>query len=161
MSSSQKRAVALLALAVVVFLVVVATQGRSGEGDVTAGPDGLPGLLGDRFGDSAAAGRADLSPSCPLEPGDRLVFTDSCTLRVAPADVRLRTVRLRAVNRVRVSSRAPESDFTISSDVDPPADPADPGADLVVAVDRDGADIQLSCPGFQQTCAVRLILPAG
>jgi hypothetical protein len=107
------------------------------------------------FGDAAAADPEDLSSGCLQPDGRLLVFAGSCTLRVAPGNDRLRTVRLRTDHPISVENRVPERDQTTSSNIDP-------GEEFTVAVDRQGGDIGLGCLlPLGQFCAVTLVREEG
>lgn len=144
MSSSQKALVVAVVVVLVLFAIAVVNQRRAGDGDVAERPDGLVGALGKLLGRPAAVERADLSAAC-LQADGRLVFRGSCTVRVAPSDERLRTLRLRAQAATTVVSPAPEGDVVVRTEVDA-------GGEVPFAVGRDGADVELTCGA--RTCVV-------
>jgi len=146
-SNSQKALIAVVVVVIVLFVLAIANQQRSGEGIASEQPSGLVGAVGRLVGDPAAVDRAELSSAC-LQPDGRLVFRGSCTLRVAPSNDRLRTVRLRPRASITVSTTVPEDDIEVERDVDA-------NAEVTIAVDRDGAAIVLNCRAA--TCPVELV----
>lgn len=137
------------ALVVIAVLFVSSSVNGTGGGDrAVSRPGGFVGWLGHRFGGTPDVKRSDLSAPC-LQ-GDRLEVTDgTCTLRVARSGDGQRNVRLHTDSDVAVQAPAPGRDTLVRSDVKA-------GATLSVAVDGDGADIDVICAGTR-TCVLNLV----
>ena len=146
MTRNQKLLGGLVALVVVLFVLSLTNGGGNDGGNPGAKPGGLEGLLGDWFGDAAAADEADLSGDC-LRPGGRLELDGTCVLRVAPSDQDMRVVKLHTEQPVTVSAPSVRGDTTVTADLAA-------GEDASVSVGPDGADITLTCGA--ESCVLTL-----
>lgn len=145
MDSKQKVVIAVLVAVVVLFVVALAVRPGGGEGDASTIGSGLLGSLG---GDPAAVPANELTGSCGRQ-ADLIQVTGSCELRVPPSTDRMRLVRLRTNNNIKVTAPAPgDADLEIKKDLKA-------GEEVSIAVDSDGAEIGLDCrAGFGQTCTL-------
>jgi hypothetical protein len=130
--------VLVAAVIVVLYLVAVACQARSGAGGREAGQRGPIALLGEWFGPWADVDPADVAADCQ-QPDGRLVFEHRCAVEVAPGGS-LRLVPLWSEQAVAVRAPAPAGDFTMDTGIDP-------GDTVRVAVGGRGAKITLTCLG--------------
>jgi hypothetical protein len=137
-SRRQKILVVLVGVVfVLLYLLAMACQARSGTGGRDAGQSGPVAWLGGRLGGAAGADPADLTADCQQDDG-RLVFDDTCVVEVAPSDRSLRLVTLHASHAIRLEAPAPAGDFTVDTEVEA-------GGVVRVAVGSDGAEIDLDC----------------
>lgn len=148
MSTSQKVALAVLILIGLCFVAAVLLPGGGSGPAAPARDDEAAGPFRLLRPEPASADRSQLSSGC-LQ-GDQLSFTGSCTLLVAPADsATLRTVRLRSAQPLAVDAPAPRTEeLRIVADVEP-------GDELLIAVDENGAVIELGC-GAVGGCVVQV-----
>lgn len=149
MDNRQKVVIGVLVAVVLLFVVAVVVQTQSDEGDAGAVSSDREGLLQSIGGDPAAVRLDELSGDC-VRPNGTLIVQGSCDLEVAASDQRMRLVRLRTLQAISISAPAPEeADFDIEDDLEP-------GKEVEIAVDRDGAEIELNC-GFGNTCTLTVL----
>jgi len=138
--------VAVLALMAVLYTGAVANGSGSGTGDAGRRPGGLVGWLGRLVGQPPVAARAELAAPCLTDR--TLALHGGCVLSVAKSSRGTRRVKLHAADPIRLVSRAPSSQQTVTADVKA-------GDDISVTVDGDGGGIAISCTAAT-TCTVTL-----
>jgi hypothetical protein len=151
MDNQQKAGIGVLVAALLFFVVAVALQTRSEAGDASTASTGRHGPLASLGRDSATVRLDELGGTCQRK--DRAVVVEgSCALEVAASGERLRRVRLRTGQKVSIRAPAPERDFDIT-------DVLEPGRNVTIAVDRDGARITLDC-GDGPACTLEVLAAA-
>jgi hypothetical protein len=144
LTRGQRILVAAVVVVVGLFVASVATGGRRGGG--SAAEQSAPlAWLGDVLSSAVAVDPADVRSDC-LDPPSLFTVDGSCVVRVAPADADLRTLTLRTRDPLSVSAPVPGTDEVATSELDA-------GGSVTVAVDADGADIELEC-GDVDPCVV-------
>lgn len=144
---STKAVIAVLVGVVVLFVVAVVLGAGQPDGDASdEDQEGPVGSLLDSAKGQGDAPLSQLSGPC-LQPGGVLVVQNGCELRVAPADERLRTVRLSVQDgTVTVAAPAPdpegESERVLRKTLQ---QGEQDNEQLTVAVGPDGAVIALAC----------------
>lgn len=145
MDNRQKAVIVVLVAVMLLFVVAVVVQTTSDDGNAATSSEDREGLLQSLSGDPAAVRLDDLR-GCQRQ-GDTLIVETACDLDVLPSDDRMRLLRLHAQDPIGVTAPAPdEANFKIEKELAA-------GDEVAVAVDRDGAEIELAC-GFGQTCVV-------
>jgi hypothetical protein len=155
------KVVVIVLVLVVVLAAVAAGAALAGDDGSAAQPAGLVEALRGAAQRSADVDPADVGASCPDLAQRALVFTGTCNLTVAPADARLRTLRLHTEHPVTVAAAAPEGDVDdIEADVDA-------GKDITVAVGPAGAGgdsgrrtVGITCHRGLAPCTVRVLAGA-
>lgn len=150
MDNKQKVLIAVLVAVVVLFVVAIAVRGGSGgegdAGEVSSDRDSFLARLG---GDPAAVRPEEIGGNCGRS-GTQITVNGSCDLEVGPSDQRMRVVRLRTADEIDVEAPAPEdADFDIEKELEP-------GDEVAIAVDSEGASIDLDC-GLGRTCNLTLL----
>lgn len=148
---STKVVIAVLIGVVVLFVVAVVLGAGQPDGDASAEEqEGPVGSLLDSAKGQGDAPLSQLSGPC-LQPGGLVVVQFGCELRVAPADERLRTVRLTVQNgTVTVAAPAPDPEGESERELRKTLELGKQDSEqLTVAVGPDGAVIALSCSSCQ------------
>ena len=169
-----------LAVLAMLYIGALANPSGSGSGDPDSDRPGIIRLLGRWFGGSDAVDPADLTADCldqsptptptptptpaptagptptptatatPAPAGGRrLLVRGSCAVHVPASETRVRNVQLKATDAVTVAARAPQGEDVVKDEIGA-------GATLSVAVDAQGGDITLGCPGGK-TCVVTMV----
>lgn len=141
--------VALLCLVVGLFVVAVATEGRTGQGDARSGSSGPVRWLRGWTGAATGVSRADLAaPDCVPDPAGRLRVAARCVVTVAARGHVTRQLRLRADQPMTVTAPVSGQDYSAKSHLAA-------GADATIAVDPAGGRVTLECDA--ETCAATLL----
>jgi hypothetical protein len=124
----------------------LAKQGGTGTGDASS-RNGLVDFFGRRAGNANAVADSAVEAPCRKAPKRFDVTGGSCTLTVAAGGTGLRSLHLVSNTSIRVTSRVPRRDFTVSDDVEAQKE-------VKVAIDSDGGQVLLECAA--QLCVVML-----